>query len=166
MRTRPLNVQRSRPFSACCRLCSWCPVFARWWSSSTVCLRCMLSVVVVKVVVGHVPCRNVEELTRRGWDLSFHWVPSHGRDPAPGWRPPEGFSEARVRAINHRADRAANSACRRRVQGSGRQEFRAQGDRHASTSGCWPSGGKSRRSSSSLVSPTSLTLSDVSLCMQ
>ena len=118
--TRPLTGQRSRLFGGDCGLCS--------------CRFCQIVVIVdcesaMEALRGRgkgcgrarAMQEAVEELTRRGWVLSFHWVPSHGRDPAAGWRPPEGFSEARVHAIKHRADRAASSACRRRVQGSGRQ---------------------------------------------
>ena len=53
--------------------------------------------------------------------MALHWVPSHDKPLPHGWRPPSGYNEQVVRALNHKADRAARRCASALAHGSGRQ---------------------------------------------
>ena len=62
------------------------------------------------------------ELAAMQVQLTFLWVPSHGKRPQ--WHPPSGLCADRLRWLNDRADRAAADCRLRRSGGRGRAEWR------------------------------------------
>ena len=61
------------------------------------------------------------ELAAMQVQLTYVWVPSHGKRPQ--WQPPSGLCADRLRWLNDRADRAAADCRHRRSGGRGRAEW-------------------------------------------
>ncbi|CAE7685833.1 unnamed protein product [Symbiodinium sp. CCMP2592] len=60
----------------------------------------------------------LQRLRGRGLEFRLHWIPSH--DKKPQWVPPDGIQGPRARALNAKADAAANACRNRRSNGSAR----------------------------------------------
>ena len=70
--------------------------------------------------------RSLENAARRGLVVTAAWVPAHGRRP--GWVAPHGLCTQLCRALNNRADNAANQARERRFARSARQAWHLRAD--------------------------------------
>ena len=68
--------------------------------------------------------RSLENAARRV--VTATWVPAHGRRP--GWAAPRGLCAQLCRALNTRADNAANQARERRFARSARQAWHLRAD--------------------------------------